>query len=200
MFNINCKAVLNHSCFNSNMPLQYSTIPAVSVATVPFEYGIFDVLCQGMPELWESMRQSHVSRKAQVVFLPHMQAIKIKYGQLLENVPNMKDGICHVFILRELNFHTNSQCSGMCKGWLNTMHHPWFPWRLWSLYDNRIPTIAVKTLIPAWSKNIITWIHRWGIWLRDGKQPSEETLCSWASLQGRTLVSLQQQQGRPQKL
>lgn len=57
--------------------------------------------------------------------------------------------------LRELHFHTNSQCSRMCKGWLNTVHHPWFPWRLWSLYDNRIATIAVKkkkTLIPSGSK------------------------------------------------
>lgn len=68
-----------------------------------------------------------------------------------------------VFILRELDFHSNSQCSGMCKGRLNTVRHPWFPWRPRSPYDNRIPTIAVKTLIPARSRRITagTWLQVW---------------------------------------
>lgn len=69
------------------------------------------------------------------------------------------------------------------------MHHPRFPWRLWSLYDNRIPTIAVKTLIPAWSKqnyNMKTAVRN--LDCVTVNSPSEEMLCSRASLQGRTAV------------
>lgn len=155
----------------------------VWIGSVLFEYGIFDVLCLNVHYLWDTMRYGCVptthaghENKAQSV------CFRVCF--------NMKGGLCHIFILRELNFHTNSQCSRMCKGRLNTMHHPWFPWRLWSLYDNRIPTIAAKTLIPAWSKKIMTRKLRWGIWLRDDEQPGGEMLCGWGSLRGRTSVSL----------
>lgn len=43
-------------------------------------------------------------KKAQVVFLPHTQAMKTKHDQLLENVPDTTDGICHIFIFKGAAF------------------------------------------------------------------------------------------------
>lgn len=142
-----------------------------------------------MDILWESLWQNNVSKKHRSYSYQTCWLWKQKYDRLFGSMLNIQDGMCHIFILRELNFHTNSQCSRMCKGRVNTMHHPRLPWRPWSLYDNRIPTIAVKTLIPAWSKKIIT--HNCSEESDcDDRQLSEEMLCSRASLQGRTWVSL----------
>lgn len=69
-----------------------------------FEYRILHVLCQGMHESRESTGRSRVSKKAQVVFLPHTQAMKTKHDQLLENVPDTTDGICHIFIFKGAAF------------------------------------------------------------------------------------------------
>lgn len=118
-----------------------------------------------MHKSWQRRVAEECLQKVHIVLLPPMEPINTNKMLSCRRMRLLlwKTEFVTSFILRELNFHTNSQCSRLCKGRLNTVHHPWFPWRPWSPYDNRIPTIAVKTLIPARSKQIITRKPRRGI-------------------------------------
>lgn len=143
----------------------------------------FHALFNWMHKSWRRTVAEECLQTVHIVLLPHMEPINTNKMLSCRRMRLLlwKTEFVTSFILRELNFHTNSQCSRMCKGRLNTVHHPWFPWRPWSLYDNRIPTIAVKTLIPS---KLLHENRAEEFDCLEINTRREETLCTWASLQG----------------